>query len=127
MRMDRLEMADGSALFLDEIEELPLAIQILSLHLRQEKAFERLGGIETIKVDVRIISTPSCAIEARINIFQCRLDLYDRLNLFPIFVPPLRERRTGIMFPADYFIKRIAKKRGQHIGRISAPVRSVQL
>jgi Nif-specific regulatory protein len=120
-RKGRFEMADGGTLFLDEIGDLPMTTQIKLLRVLQEKEFERLGGVETIKVDVRIISATNRNIEELIRNFQFRLDLYYRLNLFPIFMPPLRERRTDIMLLADHFIERMSKKHGKTIGRISAP------
>jgi Nif-specific regulatory protein len=121
MRKGRFEMANGGTLFLDEVGELPMATQIKLIRVLQEKEFERIGGIETIKVDVRIISATNRNIEELIRNFRFRLDLYYRLNLFPIFVPPLRERKTDIMLLADYFIERISRKHGKSIGRISTP------
>jgi len=121
MRKGRFEMADGGTLFLDEIGDLPMATQVKLLRVLQEKEFERLGGVETIKVDVRIISATNRDIEELIRNFKFRLDLYYRLNLFPIFVPPLRERKTDIMLLADHFIERLGKKHGKSIARISTP------
>jgi Nif-specific regulatory protein len=121
MRMGRFEMADGGTLFLDEIGDLPMGTQVKLLRVLQEKEFERLGGIDTIKVDVRVISATNRNIEELVRNFQFRLDLYYRLNLFPIFVPPLRERKTDIMLLADYFVERASKKHGKNIGRISTP------
>jgi Nif-specific regulatory protein len=121
MRKGRFEMADGGTLFLDEIGDLPMATQVKLLRVLQEKEFERLGGVETIRVDVRILSATNRDIEELIRNFQFRLDLYYRLNLFPIFVPPLRERKTDIMLLADHFIERLGKKHGKSIARISTP------
>ena len=120
-RKGRFEMADGGTLFLDEIGDLPIATQVKLLRVLQEKEFERLGGTETIKVDARIISATNRNIEELVQKFQFRLDLYYRLNLFTIFVPPLRERKTDILPLADYFIERSSKKHGKNIGRISTP------
>lgn len=120
-RKGRFEMADGGTLFLDEIGDLPMGTQVKLLRFLQEREFERLGGIETIKVDVRIISATHRDIEELIRKFQFRLDLYYRLNLFPIFVPPLRERKTDIMLLADYFVERESEKHGKSIARISTP------
>jgi Nif-specific regulatory protein len=120
-RKGRFEMADGGTLFLDEIGDLPIATQVKLLRVLQEKEFERLGGTETIKVDVRIITATNRNIEELVRKFQFRLDLYYRLNLFTIFVPPLRERKTDIPLLADYFIERSSKKHGKSIGRISTP------
>ena len=120
-RKGRFEMADGGTLFLDEIGDLPIATQVKLLRVLQEKEFERLGGTETIKVDVRVISATNRNIEELVRKFQFRLDLYYRLNLFTIFVPPLRERKTDILLLTDYFIERSSKKHGKNIGRISTP------
>lgn len=120
-RKGLLEMADGGTLFLDEIGALPMATQVKLLRLLQEKTFARLGGVETFKVDVRIISSTNRNIEEMIRHFQFRLDLYYRLSLFPIFVPPLRERKTDIVLLADFFVERAAKRHGKYIGRISPP------
>jgi Nif-specific regulatory protein len=121
MRKGRFEMADGGTLFLDEIGDLPIATQIKLLRVLQEKEFERLGGMQTIKVDVRVISATNRNIDELVRNFQFRLDLYYRLNLFPIFVPPLRERKTDIMLLADHFIERAGRKHGKNIRRISTP------
>jgi Nif-specific regulatory protein len=121
MRKGRFEMADGGTLFLDEVGDLPMTTQVKLLRVLQEKEFERLGGVDSIKVDVRIISATNRNIEEMIRNFQFRLDLYYRLNLFPIYVPPLRERKTDILLLADYFIDRLAKKHGKSIARISTP------
>jgi len=121
VRKGRFEMADGGTLFLDEIGDLPMGTQVKLLRVLQEREFERLGGVETIKADVRIISATNRNIEERIRNFQFRLDLYYRLNLFPIYVPPLRERKTDILLLADYFIERLGKKHGKTIARISTP------
>jgi len=120
-RKGRFEMADGGTLFLDEIGDLPMGTQVKLLRVLQEKELERLGGVETIKADVRIISATSRNIEEKIRKFQFRLDLYYRLNLFPIYVPPLRERKSDIPLLADYFIERFGKKHGKTIARISTP------
>jgi Nif-specific regulatory protein len=121
MRKGRFEMADGGTLFLDEIGDLPMATQVKLLRVLQERELERLGGHETIKVDLRVISATNRNIEDLTQKFEFRLDLYYRLNLFPIFIPPLRERKTDIMLLADYFVERESKKHGKSIGRISTP------
>jgi Nif-specific regulatory protein len=118
-RKGRFEMADGGTLLLDEIGDLPMATQIKLLRVLQEKEFERLGGTQTIKVDVRVISATNRNIEELVENGQFRLDLYYRLNLFPIFVPPLHERRTDIVLLADYFIERAGRKHEKSIRRIS--------
>jgi Nif-specific regulatory protein len=120
-RRGSFEMADGGTLFLDEIGDLPMGIQVKLLRALREKEYEQLDGRDTLKVDVRVISSTSRNIEELTRNFQFRLDLYYRLNLFPIFVPPLRERKTDIVLLADHFIERMGKKHGKRIGRISTP------
>ena len=119
MRKGSLEAADKGTLFLDEIGILPLATQAKLLRVLQEKESERLGGDATINVDVRIIAATDRNLEKSIQNFQFRLDLYFRLNVFPIFVPPLRERKTDISLLADYFVERAGKKHDKTIRRIS--------
>jgi Nif-specific regulatory protein len=118
-RKGRFEMADGGTLFLDEIGDLPMATQIKLLRVLQEKEFERLGGTKTIKVDVRVVSATNRNIDELVASGRFRLDLYYRLNLFPIFVPPLRERKTDIVLLADHFIERAGRKHEKNIRRIS--------
>jgi Nif-specific regulatory protein len=120
MRKGRLEMADGGTLFLDEITDLPMSAQIRLLRVLQENEFERIGGVQTIKVDVRIISATNRNIEELIKNFQFRLDLYYRLNLFPIYIPPLRERKIDIVPLAEHFIEHFSIKHGKSITQISA-------
>jgi Nif-specific regulatory protein len=110
MREGRFEMAHGGTLFLDEIGDLPPSTQVKLLRVLQEKEFERVGSSKSIKVDVRVISATNRNLETLIEHGQFRMDLYYRLNLFPIFVPPLKERRTDIMLLADYFVERASKK-----------------
>ena len=109
-REGRFELANGGTLFLDEIGDLPPATQVKLLRVLQEREFERVGSSKSIKVDVRVISATNRNLEALIEGGQFRADLYYRLNLFPIFVPPLRERRTDIMLLADYFVERASKE-----------------
>lgn len=113
-----LEMAQGGTLFLDEIAHLPLSAQARLLRVLQDREFERPDG-EVIKTDVRIIAASSRNLELLIRAFKFRMDLYYRLNLFPIFIPPLRERRIDIVLLADHFAERAARKRGKRISRIS--------
>jgi Nif-specific regulatory protein len=114
-----LEIANGGTLFLEEIGSLPQATQARLVRMLQEKAFERLGGSEIVAVDVRIISATSQDLEKLIRISRFRLDLYYRLNLFSIYVPPLRERKPDIPLLADHFIEKAGKKHGKRIRRIS--------
>src|SRR6185503_15695369 len=103
-KQGRFELAEGGTLFLDEIGELNLASQVKLLRVLQEREFERLGGTETIKVDVRLVAATNRDLEASIAEKQVREDLYYRLNVFSIFVPPLRERKPDIMLLADHFL-----------------------
>ena len=118
-RKGRFEMAQGGTIFLDEIGDLPSPVQTKLLRVLQEKEFERIGGNTTIRVDVRIITATNRDLEELMREGQFREDLYYRLNVFPIVVPPLRERRTDIMLLADYFIGKYGKELGKPIERIS--------
>ena len=105
--------------FLDEIGDLPLSVQTKLLRVLQEKTFERVGGNTTMKVDVRIITATNRNLEALIQEGKFREDLYYRLNVFPIVVPPLRERKTDIMLLANYFIEKFSKEHEKKIVSIS--------
>jgi len=105
-RIGRFELADKGTLFIDEISEIPLATQIKLLRVIQEREFERVGSSETIKTDVRIISSTNRNLEEMVKENTFRQDLYYRLNVFPIFAPPLRERKDDIPQLSDYFIKK---------------------
>jgi Nif-specific regulatory protein len=118
-RQGRFEAADGGTIFLDEIGDLPMASQIKILRLLQERQFERLGSNVTKSVDVRVIAATNRDLEVLVQQGAFRPDLYFRLNVFPIYVPPLRERRTDITLLADYFISKISAKTGKDIKRIS--------
>ncbi len=114
-RIGRFEMADGGTLFLDEVGELPLDTQIALLRVLQEREFERLGGSQTISVDVRIIAATNRNIEAAVSEGAFRQDLFYRLSVFPIKVPPLRERTEDISLLLGYMIDRFAQKTGKKI------------
>lgn len=114
-RPGRFEVADGSTLFLDEIGEIPLSLQPKLLRVLQEGEFERLGGTETIKIDVRIIAATNQNLEELIKKGEFRQDLYYRLNIFPIAVPPLRERKEDIPLLMEKFVKEFAEKNGKRI------------
>ena len=120
-RMGRFERADGGTLFLDEIGTLNLTAQAKLLRVLQEKEFERIGGNRTLRVDVRIIAATSKDLERSIEEGTLREDLYYRLNVFPIFMPPLRERKTDILLLADYFIEKFNQKHKKDVQRISTP------
>jgi Nif-specific regulatory protein len=117
----RFELADGGTLFLDEIGDLPLHTQAKLLRVLQDKEFERLGGTETIKVNVRLIAATNKNLEQEISEGRFREDLYYRLNVFTIFLPPLRERKSDILLLAEYFLEKYEKIHGKHIKRISTP------
>ncbi len=121
LRHGRFEAAQGGTIFLDEIGDLPLSTQIKILRLLQERQFERLGSNVTQSVDARVIAATNRDLEALVRQGAFREDLYFRLNVFPIFVPPLRERRTDITLLADYFAAAISRKMGKDIKRISTP------
>ena len=109
-RYGRFEMAKDGTIFLDEVGEIPMSIQVKLLRAIQESEFERIGGEETIKVDVRIISATRKNLEKAIEDGEFREDLYYRLKVIPIHIPPLRERKEDIPILVDYFIKRFNKK-----------------
>jgi len=120
-RMGRFERADGGTLFLDEIGTLNLTAQAKLLRVLQEKEFERIGGNRTIRVNVRIIAATSKDLEKSIQEGIFREDLYYRLNVFPIFIPPLRERKTDILLLTDHFIEKFNQKHKKDVRRISTP------
>ncbi len=117
----RFEAAEGGTLFLDEIGELSLATQVTLLRVLQEREFERVGGTETVKVNVRLIAATNKDLEQAIEDRTFREDLYYRLNVFSIFVPALRERKTDIMLLADFFLSKYAREHRKSIKRISTP------
>ncbi|AOS83223.1 sigma-54-dependent Fis family transcriptional regulator [Chlorobaculum limnaeum] len=118
-RRGRFELADGGTIFLDEVGELSLPIQAKLLRIIQEKEFERLGGSKTVKTDVRIIAATNRNLEEQIREGSFREDLFYRLNIFPITVPPLRERKTDILLLADYFVEKFNTANHKGIRRIS--------
>ncbi len=120
-RKGRFELADGGTLFLDEIGELSPATQAKLLRAIQEREFERLGGSETIQVDVRLIAATNKDLERAQADGTFREDLYYRLNVFTICVPPLRERKSDILLLAEHFVERYARLHGRSIKRISTP------
>ncbi|MDO6431154.1 sigma-54 dependent transcriptional regulator [Flavitalea sp. BT771] len=120
-RIGKFEQADGGTIFLDEVGELPLDLQVKFLRVLQEKEIERVGGT-TRMVDVRIIAATNRNLEEEISKNRFRLDLYYRLNIFPIVLPPLRERQSDILPLAHYFLKKYASKRGKEITGFSDEV-----
>lgn len=112
-RLGRFELAHGGSLLLDEITEIPLALQAKLLRVTQEQEFERVGGVKPIKVDVRLISTSNRDMREALTSKVLREDLYYRLNVVPLYLPPLRERQEDILPLADYFIERTCQ--GNHL------------
>src|SRR6266404_3363188 len=113
-RQGRFELANGGTLFLDEVGELPAETQIALLRVLQEHEFERVGGTHPIRTDVRVIAATNRDVQAAISAGSFRSDLFYRLNVFPIEIPPLRERKEDIQLLVDYFIDRYARKAGRH-------------
>ncbi|MFO7569411.1 MAG: sigma 54-interacting transcriptional regulator [Smithellaceae bacterium] len=122
-RAGRFEIADGSTLCLDEIGELPLELQAKLLRVIQDHKFERLGSSRTIKVDVRIVATTNRDLEEEVRKGRFRQDLYYRLNVFPITVPPLRQRVADIPILVQAFVQRYARKLGKQITSIQKETR----
>ncbi|QNA45910.1 sigma-54-dependent Fis family transcriptional regulator [Lacibacter sediminis] len=118
-RIGKFELANNGTLFLDEIGEMPLELQVKLLRALQEKEIERIGGKTTIKTDVRIIAATNRDLEKLMEEGKFRLDLYYRLNIFPIQLPPLRERREDIPQLASHFVLRFCKKAGKNITSLS--------
>jgi len=117
-RMGRFELANGGTIFLDEVGELPPETQITLLRVLQEREFERVGGAQPISVDVRVLAATNRDLNGAIGAGTFRQDLFYRLNVFPIQIPPLRERRDDIPILLEYFIDRYAKKVGKRIKSI---------
>ena len=120
-RLGRIEEADGGTLFLDEIGDFSPGIQVKLLRALQERQFERVGSNRPIKVNVRILTATNRDLEQAVEAGTFRQDLYYRVNVFPIFLPPLRERKDDILLLADYFVERYARKMGKDVRRITTP------
>ena len=117
----RFELAEGGTLFLDEIGDLSPALQVKLLRVLQEREFERVGGMETIKVNVRVIAATNVDLEQAVQDGRFRSDLYYRLNVFSIYMPALRERKTDVLLLADHFLEKYSRQNGKRIRRISTP------
>jgi transcriptional regulator with GAF, ATPase, and Fis domain len=118
-RLGRFESADGGTIFLDEIGELPAEMQIALLRVLQEREFQRVGGNESIRADVRVVAATNRDLQAAIADGRFRDDLFYRLNVFPIEVPALRERKPDIPLLVEYFVDRYASQAGKKITGIS--------
>jgi len=119
MRKGRFEMADSGTIFLDEIGEMPLSTQSKFLRVLQEREFERVGGSETIHVNVRVVAATNRNLQELIRQGKFREDLYYRLNVFPLVVPPLRERKTDIILLANHFAEKFSKEHAKEIRSIA--------
>jgi len=117
----RFELAEGGTLFLDEIGDINLATQVKLLRVLQEREYERLGGTETLKTNVRLVTATNKDLEKAIAEGTFREDLYYRMNVFSIFVPPLRERKTDLLLLADHFLESFSRTHSKNIKRISTP------
>jgi Nif-specific regulatory protein len=117
----RFELADGGTLFLDEVGELSPSTQVKLLRALQEKEFERLGGVQPISVDVRLIAATNRDLESAMRQGKFREDLYYRLNVFSIFMPALRDRKPDILLLADHFVEKYSTILGKRVRRISTP------
>jgi len=117
----KFEIANKGSIFLDEIGSISLDVQASLLRVLQEKEFERVGGHKNIKTDVRVIAATNKNLEEALEQGLFREDLYYRLNVFPIYMPPLRERKTDILLLADHFLEKYARENGKEIRRFSTP------
>jgi transcriptional regulator with GAF, ATPase, and Fis domain len=117
-RLGRFELAEGGTIFLDEVGDLPLETQIALLRVLQEREFERVGGTGAVRADVRVISATNRDLQTAIADGAFRSDLYYRLNVFPIKLPPLRERKEDVPLLVNYFVDRYAKTTGKKIKHI---------
>src|SRR5208337_3479014 len=117
----RFELADKGTIFLDEIGDVPGSIQVKLLHVLQDRQFERLGGTKTLKVDVRVLAATNQDLRAALEQGTFRQDLYYRLNVVPISIPPLRERKEEIPYLVDYFIARFARESSKPLTGITPP------
>jgi Nif-specific regulatory protein len=120
-KLGKFEMAHKGTIFLDEIGSIGPDVQVKLLRVLQEREFERVGGHKTIKVDVRVVAATNKNLEQAVEDESFRGDLYYRLNVFPIYMPPLRERKTDILLLADYFLEKYSHENNKEIRRFSTP------
>ena len=119
-KVGRLELADRGTLFLDEVGDMPLELQPKLLRALQERAYERVGSARTKRVDLRLVAATNCDLEQMMEEKQFRSDLYYRLNVFPVRLPPLRERREDIPLLVQHFMQKYARRMGKHIETVPA-------
>jgi transcriptional regulator with GAF, ATPase, and Fis domain len=124
-REGRFELAHGGTILLDEVSEVSTTVQAKLLRVLQEREFERVGGTRTIKVDVRVVATTNRNLKQCVEKNEFRQDLYFRLNVIPIFVPPLREHKADVPLLAEQFMHRFSRKHGIKVQGISAECASV--
>lgn len=118
-KIGRFELAEGGTLFLDEIGEISHSVQVKLLNVVQERSFQRLGSTQSISCDVRLVAATNRDLEKAVSEKHFREDLYYRLNVFPVYMPPLRERRTDILLIAEFFLEKFSKENNKDIKRIS--------
>ncbi|MBI4793685.1 MAG: sigma 54-interacting transcriptional regulator [Deltaproteobacteria bacterium] len=121
LKKGRFEQAEEGTIFLDEIGDLSLAVQVKLLNVIQDREFQRLGGVKPIKCNVRLIAATHKDLEKAVESGQFREDFYYRLNVFPVYLPPLRERRTDVLLLAEYFLQKFCAENSKNISRISTP------
>lgn len=126
-RKGYFEVADGGTIFLDEVGELSLQMQAKLLRVLQERTFDRVGGNKPVKVDIRIIAATNRDLSQMVQDGTFREDLYYRLNVIPIIIPPLRERSSDIIILAEHFVSHFSKQFGKDVKRISTPVQDMLL
>ncbi len=117
-RVGRFELASGGSIFLDEVSEIPAETQVMLLRVLQERTVERVGGNESISVDTRVIAATNRDLKTHVNEGNFRDDLYYRLHVFPIRVPPLRDRREDIPALINFFINRISRRMNKEVTRV---------
>lgn len=126
-RQGRFELAEGGTIFLDEIGEMDLSLQVKILRALQEKEFERVGGGKTLKADVRIVAATNRDLEAEVQAGRFREDLYYRLNVIPLHLPPLRERGDDVLLLAEHFLRRFCRQKGRATLTFSGEARGLVL